>query len=48
MLSGEPFVMSYLRNVEDTILSCGAALDLEVTSHAVVDGHVRMWRLTHS
>jgi len=52
MLSGEPFVLDYLANIEDDIDACAAleaptlegSAQWEVSRVDVVDQHVRMWK----
>ena len=44
MLSGEPFILDYLKNIEGDVDSAAAEYEWEVTRIDVVDEHVRMWR----
>ena len=45
MLSGEPFVLDYLANVErDVDATLENQIEWEVTRVDVVDQHVRMWK----
>lgn len=45
MLSGEPFVLDYLANVEGDIDACADEALWEVKRVDVVEEHVRMWRI---
>ena len=44
MLSGEPFVLDYLANIEDDVDASHDPMSWEVTRVDVVDEHVRMWK----
>ena len=44
MLSGEPYVLDYLANVEDDVIASHDPMQWEVTRIDVVAEHVRMWK----
>ena len=44
MLSGEPFVLDYLANIEDDVDASVDPLQWEVSRVDVVEQHVRMWK----
>ena len=44
MLSGEPYVLDYLGNIEGDIDATADEMQWEVTRVDVVDSHVRMWK----
>ena len=45
MLSGEPYVLDYLANIESDVDASHDAAEWDLTRTDVVDEHVRMWRL---
>ena len=45
MLSGEPFVLEYLANIDDDVAASHDPTQWELTAIDVVEGHVRMWKL---
>ena len=44
MLSGEPFVLDYLANIEEDVEASYDPKEWEVTRVDVVEEHVRMWK----
>ena len=44
MLSGEPFVLDYLANIEEDVDSCFEPMQWTLTRVDVVEEHVRMWK----
>ena len=44
MLSGEPFVLDYLANIEDDVDASYDHKEWELTRVDVVEDHVRMWK----
>lgn len=44
MLSGEPYVLDYLANIEDDVNVAADPSEWVVTRVDVVEGHVRMWK----
>ena len=44
MLTGEPFVLEYLENIEGDIDMTAGEMKWEVTRVDVVNQHVRMWK----
>ncbi len=45
MLSGEPYVLDYLKNMESDIEASAPSSEWDVTRVDVVEEHVRMWKL---
>jgi len=44
MLSGEPFVLDYLANIEEDVDTSADEMQWDVSRIDVVPGHVRMWK----
>lgn len=48
MLAGEPYVPSYLKNIEDVIAEEADEEDMNVATFSIVSGHVRGWVLSRT
>ena len=46
MLTGEPFLMSYLRDFDAIVRNVSSRLGHHVHKESLIDGHVMVWRLT--
>mgnify|MGYP004362570219 CR=1 FL=1 len=48
MLSGEPYVPDYLKSIEDTFVDVAKSAGRELSTFAIVPGHVRVWIFEHT
>lgn len=44
-LSGEPYVLDYLKHIGSDVEACARSRGWQSSEKAVLDGHVRMWRI---
>lgn len=48
MLSGEPYLPEYLRDIDETVRRCAERESLRLSGRAMYEGHVRVWVLAHA
>lgn len=47
-LSGEPYVLEYLKNIDADVKACARARGWQSSDSAIMPGHVRMWKMTRA
>ena len=47
-LSGEPYVLEYLKNIDSDVKACARARGWQSSDSAIMPGHVRMWKMTRA
>ena len=47
-LSGEPYVLEYLKNIDIDVKACARARGWQSSDSAILPGHVRMWKMTRA